>query len=197
LLEENEPCTRFLELIAFETPFSSQHANVLAVDEESEENEESSQSNVGYDYLLSMPLWTLTQEKIEELEQQKQDDARQVNVNLNLKLTPDTERFLCSIFMTQLALLEETSASTLWTQDIDNFLEALDAHEREEANAASKQRKRPVKKGRANKAYAEDEDDEDFTGEGAGPRTATKKVRSQQMIICFLFRRELSGKHEL
>lgn len=57
---------------------SLQNANTLAMDDNDDDDSDSSNKNVGYDYLLSMALWTLTKEKIEELEQQKQDDARKV-----------------------------------------------------------------------------------------------------------------------
>ena len=61
-----------------------------------------------YDYLLSMPLWSLTYEKVEELE--------------NLKVTKEEE----------LRILEQKDITTLWSEDLDTFIEVLDQYEAEE-----------------------------------------------------------------
>ena len=61
-----------------------------------------------YDYLLSMNLWSLTLEKIEELLKQKELKEK------------------------ELEILEKTSITTLWENDLDNFIEELDKYEKQE-----------------------------------------------------------------
>ena len=58
-----------------------------------------------YDYLLSMNLWSLTQEKIEELLKQKELKEK------------------------ELATLEQTEVETLWDNDLDNLEEELTKYE--------------------------------------------------------------------
>ena len=58
-----------------------------------------------YDYLLSMNLWSLTQEKIEELLKQKELKEK------------------------ELATLEQTEDETLWDNDLDNLEEELTKYE--------------------------------------------------------------------
>jgi hypothetical protein len=60
----------------------------------------------GYDYLLGMPLWSLTLEKVEELRQQARSKTEELE---KLKLVPHRE---------------------MWIQDLDNFLKAFDKHEK-------------------------------------------------------------------
>lgn len=59
----------------------------------------------GYDYLLSMPLWSLTLEKVQKLK--KETDEKHA----------------------KLKSVEGTSAKSMWNTDLDLFLEALQASE--------------------------------------------------------------------
>ena len=61
-----------------------------------------------YDYLLNMNLWSLTQEKIEELLKQKELKEK------------------------ELSILEQTEVETLWDNDLDNFEEELTKYEKME-----------------------------------------------------------------
>ena len=61
-----------------------------------------------YDYLLNMNLWSLTQEKIEELLKQKELKEK------------------------ELATLEQTEVETLWDNDLDNLEEELTKYEQME-----------------------------------------------------------------
>ena len=61
-----------------------------------------------YDYLLNMNLWSLTQEKIEELLKQKELKEK------------------------ELATLEQTEVETLWDNDLDNLEEELSKYEQME-----------------------------------------------------------------
>jgi hypothetical protein len=71
------------------------------------ENEEDSQSDEGskvggqYDYLLKMTFWMLTKEKKDELLQKR--DGK----------------------LTELKILQGRSPSSLWKEDLDNFLEEV------------------------------------------------------------------------
>jgi hypothetical protein len=62
--------------------------------------------SAGYDYLLSMPLWSLTMERVEELTKQRTDK----------KAERDT--------------LIATAPRAMWTADLDAFLVALEAQEK-------------------------------------------------------------------
>ena len=62
----------------------------------------------GFEYLLSMPLYALTLEKVEQLKRQKGEKEA------------------------QLRTLLETSEQQMWTADIQTFLTALEQHEEEE-----------------------------------------------------------------
>ena len=61
-----------------------------------------------YDYLLNMNLWSLTQEKIEELLKQKEQKEK------------------------ELSILEQTEVETLWDNDLDDFEEELTKYEKAE-----------------------------------------------------------------
>jgi DNA topoisomerase-2 len=70
-----------------------------------EDDEESSSAGIPareYDYLLSMPLWSLTYEKVEELLKNKDNKVHEIEV-----LTGTTEHML-------------------WENDIEHFLKVLD-----------------------------------------------------------------------
>ncbi len=59
-----------------------------------------------YDYLLTMPLWSLTYEKVEELLKQKEEKEKELNI------------------------LIKTEKEKIWLNDLDEFLIALDKYEK-------------------------------------------------------------------
>ncbi|MCQ2816686.1 MAG: hypothetical protein MJ252_05395 [archaeon] len=61
-----------------------------------------------FNYLLDMPLWSLTYEKVEELQKQKEDKEK------------------------ELAEAEATTIETMWLKDMDEFIEVLDEYEAQE-----------------------------------------------------------------
>ena len=61
-----------------------------------------------YDYLLSMPIWSLTEERVDDLEKQLKDKNREFNE------------------------LQKLHIFELWTRDLDKFLKALDEYEAKE-----------------------------------------------------------------
>jgi DNA topoisomerase-2 len=82
-----------------------------ALEDEAEannEDEEEESSSAGaipsreYDYLLSMPLWSLTHEKVEELLKNKDNKKHEIDV------------------------LMGTTEQMLWENDIEHFLKVLD-----------------------------------------------------------------------
>merc|ERR1711994_1239395 len=90
--------------------------SVIEEEEEEEEEEEDANdgSNIakmvaGYNYLLSMPIWNLTLEKVEKMRKQKEEKEFELDE-------------LCN-----------TSPETLWEVDLDNFLEGLNKFEEDKA----------------------------------------------------------------
>ncbi|KND03704.1 DNA topoisomerase 2 [Spizellomyces punctatus DAOM BR117] len=78
------------------------------VDEEAEDEEESTKESKGhgYDYLLSMPIWNLTMEKVQQLMKQRDQKAEEV------------------------VILTGQSINQLWRTDLDAFLAQWDHFER-------------------------------------------------------------------
>merc|ERR1711994_827348 len=87
--------------------------NVIEEEEEEEEDagDESDigKMTAGYNYLLSMPLWNLTLEKVEKMRKQKEEKEFELEE-------------LCN-----------TSPERLWEMDLDNFLEGLNKFEEDKA----------------------------------------------------------------
>lgn len=77
--------------------------------EDSEDEEQGSNSGKGYDYLLSMPLWSLTKEKVEKL---RNDLAKKKE---------------------EIVELEATSPEQLWESDLKNVENVLDENEKASA----------------------------------------------------------------
>ncbi|EME32653.1 DNA topoisomerase II [Galdieria sulphuraria] len=70
--------------------------------DEEEEKENDSETGSGYDYLLSMPIWSLTQERI-------------------TKLTEERDKKI-----EEMKRLEQTAPSDLWLQDLEKLEQILD-----------------------------------------------------------------------
>ncbi len=78
-------------------------------EEENENNDNNIKQKVPskeYDYLLTMPLWSLTYEKVEELLKQKEEKEKELNI------------------------LIKTEKEKIWLNDLDDFLIALDKYEK-------------------------------------------------------------------
>ncbi|KAK8401478.1 hypothetical protein O3P69_001004 [Scylla paramamosain] len=99
---------------------------------EVEEEEAEDSSGPDYDYLLGMKLWSLTLERKNEILKNRDEKTQ------------------------ELRLLKEKSPSDLWINDLDCFLEQLDAVDAEERDGEK------PKKPRKKKARDDDDDDEDF-----------------------------------
>lgn len=83
-------------------------------DDEDDENvaDEASEKKSDYDYLLGMPLWNLTQEKVDELKKQLEQKKK------------------------ELADVVATSIEMMWDKDLTALLELLDETDRKEAKEA-------------------------------------------------------------
>jgi DNA topoisomerase-2 len=119
------------------------------LDDEDEEDSATSSakgsSAAGYDYLLGMPLWSLTKEKVDELCKEKDDK------------------------MAELDWLLSQSSEDLWNTDLDAFSAALEQFEADEKAAVLEAMKinktgkkgKPVGKAKSKKRLDSDEEDED------------------------------------
>eukprot|EP00873_Tetraselmis_striata_P022588 jgi/Tetstr1/442852/TSEL_003229.t1 len=98
-------------------PSTKKKAVTVAADPEDgdEEADAAAAAALSYDYLLSMPIWSLTLERVEALK----DDAD--------AQTQEVER------------LKSTTAREMWEDDLDAFLEALADKEVEDAKVAKQQ----------------------------------------------------------
>lgn len=98
-------------------PSTKKKAVTVAADPEDgdEEADAAAAAALSYDYLLSMPIWSLTLERVEALK----DDAD--------AQTQEVER------------LKSTTAREMWEDDLDAFLEALADKEAEDAKVAKQQ----------------------------------------------------------
>ncbi|KAB7496963.1 DNA topoisomerase 2-alpha [Armadillidium nasatum] len=120
---------------AWKTAHNSE--NQTEEDEEETENEsevESSEtSNLDYDYLLGMTMWTLTQEKKDELLKKRDEKIH------------------------ELETLKKKSPSDLWLEDLDAFLKELDRVEQieREEESGSNKKEAVTKTGKRKKLIAE------------------------------------------
>eukprot|EP00698_Gefionella_okellyi_P000093 TRINITY_DN1007_c0_g1_i2.p1 TRINITY_DN1007_c0_g1~~TRINITY_DN1007_c0_g1_i2.p1 ORF type:complete len:1424 (-),score=463.63 TRINITY_DN1007_c0_g1_i2:38-4042(-) len=104
----------------------------------------------GYDYLLGMPLWSLTSEKVDELNREKSSKAESLDVLLS------------------------TSPAQMWEHDLDAFLVALDAHEEEIVNEGKQVL--AAKKKSKKKTYSDDSDEDEAPAKKAKKAPAVKKA---------------------
>ncbi|KAL8795613.1 MAG: hypothetical protein Q9195_001851 [Heterodermia aff. obscurata] len=130
-------------------------------DEEVEEDIESGAS--AYDYLLGMPIWSLTQERVEKL--LKQIGDKEIEIDTLIKL----------------------SKEDIWKRDLDDFIEEwrfqLEDEAKREKKIASRGRRASNKlrigaagpAGRKRKVKDEDSDDSDFGGAAPAKKAAPFK----------------------
>lgn len=104
---------------------------VIKNDDEKAEEDQESDENLPvpakeYDYLLSMPLWSLTYERVNDILNKKEDKLKEIEI------------------------LKETKEEALWENDLANFVKVLDeveAKEEDERLQANKIKKRGTNKG--------------------------------------------------
>ncbi|KAL9036453.1 MAG: hypothetical protein Q9214_006126 [Letrouitia sp. 1 TL-2023] len=128
-----------------------------------EENEDSTDTGASsYDYLLGMPIWSLTKERVEKLLRQIGD--RELEIDQLIKM----------------------SKEAIWRKDLDDFIEEwrfqLEDEKKRQKKVASLGRRASRKlqisagvAGRKRKAMGDDPDDSDFGGPKASKKTAAPK----------------------
>lgn len=87
--------------------------DIEAEEDEKKEGPQESKLEIGYKYLLNMPIYSLTYEKIQELRRQREDKE------------------------TELDKLVKTDIKTIYRNDLDDLELGLEAHEAEEAKQGS------------------------------------------------------------
>lgn len=92
-----------------------------------QEKTQSEQSHKGYDYLLSMPIWSLTWERVQQLRAERESTQQQLSTLL--ALTP----------------------KTIWKQDLERFLIEWEAFERMNDEASEVQVPTTLATGKARK----------------------------------------------
>jgi len=123
-----------------------------ALEEENEENPEAEAAEPSdYEYLLAMPIGTLTLEKIQELIAEKQ------------KLVDDVEE------------LKNTSPKSLWLKDLDAFEKELDLLDQMDLSE-EEQREKRIKDGKKGRSKAAPKKQQ--RGKKAGSKAAVKKEKS-------------------
>ncbi|CAG8364500.1 unnamed protein product [Penicillium salamii] len=151
------------------------------VEEGEEESEDADTENLSsaFDYLLGMPMWSLTQERVEKLRRQIGDKETEIDVLIKL------------------------SKEDIWNHDLDEFIQEWDTQLAEEERLARKaagldknrrvSSKLPTGGSRAaasrkrKVANGDDPDDEDFGGPKAKKAAAAKKKEPQtNSLMTFL-----------
>ena len=127
-------------------------------DEEKEDEENAELGAADYDYLLSMPIWSLTKERIDRL--QKQIGEREEEVNTLSKLTPHD----------------------IWKNDLDEFINEWRFQLQDEADRQKKAAKLGRRASRkvnigvgGRKRKANDSDDSDFDAAPKAKKTTASK----------------------
>ena len=144
-------------------PFCDSKAKKSKADEDmADEVEEEKASDIerGYDYLLSMKIWSLTKEKVAELDSQRRGKKMELE-DLNAKSAED-------LWLADLVALEEALVSYEKTFD-DAKAQELKAQSRANTNRKVKDGKRvaggtkkAVKKGKNFDGSSDEEQDDDF-----------------------------------
>jgi DNA topoisomerase-2 len=134
------------------------------VEEEASEDADEEIGSADYDYLLGMPIWSLTQERVERI--QKQIGDKELEIDVIIKLSP----------------------KDLWNQDLDDFVEAWTNSIEEDAQRKKKLRnsgrRASAKLGTAGgktkkkKARAGSDDDSEYEG-GKKKSTALKAIQDR------------------
>jgi DNA topoisomerase-2 len=126
-------------------------------------NNQSSESDPsGYDYLLSMPLWSLTKERVDELRRQRDEKAK------------------------ELERMRATRPTALWMQDLEQLeqvLHTIDAEMALEAQGAARASRAPSKagRGRQTKSSTTIIEDDSLGTEVAPPQPRAAAVRRSRV----------------
>ena len=118
-----------------------------------EDDEDVVETSKDYDYLLSMPLWNLTMEKVAKLKAERDEKERQVKE------------------------LTATAPEEMWVTDLDNIEEAWEETLRlkaaVDANAPKKKKKGGKKKKKKSAVHMDESDEDDWA-----PPVSKKKKKA-------------------
>ncbi|CRG90833.1 DNA topoisomerase II [Talaromyces islandicus] len=139
------------------------------VEDEGAEEAESEIDSSAYDYLLGMPIWSLTQERVEKLLRQIGDKEMEIDNLIKL------------------------SKEDIWRQDLDDFINEwrfqLEDERRRERKVAGMGRRQSAKlmtSKTASKKRKVDDDDEDYGAPKAKKSAAAKKADPKGSLMSYL-----------
>ncbi|KAH2986551.1 DNA topoisomerase 2 [Aspergillus fumigatus] len=151
-------------------------APVVEEEEDESGNDETEVLSSAYDYLLGMPLWSLTHERVEKL--RRQIGEKEVEIDALIKL----------------------SKEDIWKRDLDDFINEwrfqLEDEARRQRKVANMGRRTSAKlmtaagRGKATKkrkaALDDDSDDEDFAAPKSKKSAAAKKTERNGGLLSYL-----------
>lgn len=155
---------------------AGEDAPVVEEEEDESGNDETEVLSSAYDYLLGMPLWSLTHERVEKL--RRQIGEKEVEIDALIKL----------------------SKEDIWKRDLDDFINEwrfqLEDEARRQRKVANMGRRTSAKlmtaagRGKATKkrkaALDDDSDDEDFAAPKSKKSAAAKKTEPKGGLLSYL-----------
>ncbi|KAH1463150.1 DNA topoisomerase 2 [Aspergillus fumigatus] len=155
---------------------AGEDAPVVEEEEDESGNDETEVLSSAYDYLLGMPLWSLTHERVEKL--RRQIGEKEVEIDALIKL----------------------SKEDIWKRDLDDFINEwrfqLEDEARRQRKVANMGRRTSAKlmtaagRGKATKkrkaALDDDSDDEDFAAPKSKKSAAAKKTERNGGLLSYL-----------
>ncbi|KAH1306527.1 DNA topoisomerase 2 [Aspergillus fumigatus] len=155
---------------------AGEDAPVVEEEEDESGNDETEVLSSAYDYLLGMPLWSLTHERVEKL--RRQIGEKEVEIDALIKL----------------------SKEDIWKRDLDDFINEwrfqLEDEARRQRKVANMGRRTSAKlmtaagRGKATKkrkaALDDDSDDEDFAAPKSKKSAAAKKTEPNGGLLSYL-----------
>lgn len=155
---------------------AGEDAPIVEEEEDESGNDETEVLSSAYDYLLGMPLWSLTHERVEKL--RRQIGEREVEMDALIKL----------------------SKEDIWKRDLDDFINEwrfqLEDEARRQRKVANMGRRTSAKlmtaagRGKATKkrkaALDDDSDDEDFAAPKSKKSAAAKKAEPKGGLLSYL-----------
>jgi DNA topoisomerase II len=126
-----------------------------------EEEEEGAVRAKEYDYLLSMPLWSLTIERVNELLKNKDEKTKEIQI------------------------LNKTDEKDIWQNDMAEFLrvlEEVEIKEEEDRLGGNKLKKANAKGAAAKKPRAKNKPKDDLTDEEAADKKVNQKKQNEKVL---------------
>eukprot|EP00418_Pyrodinium_bahamense_P030066 CAMPEP_0179152694 /NCGR_PEP_ID=MMETSP0796-20121207/74211_1 /TAXON_ID=73915 /ORGANISM="Pyrodinium bahamense, Strain pbaha01" /LENGTH=1246 /DNA_ID=CAMNT_0020853911 /DNA_START=22 /DNA_END=3762 /DNA_ORIENTATION=- len=140
----------------------------------------------GFDYLLGMPIWSLTVERIEELKRQMKDKTSELD---NLERTPIQDLWLRDLD----AVMAELDAIDEYEEGLHKEEQRLKSGKRARPKAGSSRGRGRGQGGRGKKSIVEAQEDADAEEEEGeddedGPPPAAKKAKADETASDFIAR---------